>query len=224
VLALVLLIAFGRVPHVQAADDTVTLNFVNADIDAVIRAVAEITGRNFVVDPRVKGTDQHRFGAAGAAKSVVYPTLLSALRLQGFTAIEGDGIVKVVPETDAKQQGGRSSRRARHRGGDRLVTQVITLAVRIGGAAGQRAAPADHAEQHDLGVPRDQRADHHRLRRQPAAASSGSSPRSTSRLPASRYSCRALRVGARHRGNPQPDLGRPPSRPRRAARPTLNNG
>src|SRR5437762_10917317 len=40
---------------VQAADDAVTLNFVNADIDAVVKAVAEMTGRNFVVDPRVKG-------------------------------------------------------------------------------------------------------------------------------------------------------------------------
>jgi len=39
----------------RAADDAVTLNFVNADIDAVIRAVGEMTGRNFVLDPRVKG-------------------------------------------------------------------------------------------------------------------------------------------------------------------------
>ena len=40
----------------RAADEPVTLNFVNADIEAVVKAVAEITGRNFVVDPRVKGT------------------------------------------------------------------------------------------------------------------------------------------------------------------------
>jgi hypothetical protein len=43
-------------PLARAAEDTVTLNFVNADIDAVVKAVAEITGRNFVIDPRVKGT------------------------------------------------------------------------------------------------------------------------------------------------------------------------
>ena len=40
-------------PQALAADEPVTLNFVNADIDAVIKAVAEITGRNFVVDPKV---------------------------------------------------------------------------------------------------------------------------------------------------------------------------
>ncbi|HEX6945673.1 MAG TPA: hypothetical protein VF196_05725, partial [Casimicrobiaceae bacterium] len=36
--------------------DAVTLNFVNAEIDAVVKAVSEITGRNFVLDPKIKGT------------------------------------------------------------------------------------------------------------------------------------------------------------------------
>jgi len=111
---------------VRAADDTVTLNFVNADIDAVVKAVAEITGRNFVIDPRVKGTI-NIISARPVSKSLVYPTLLSALRLQGFTAIEGDGVVKIVPEADAKQQGGGVSVGSVGAGGDRLVTQVITL-------------------------------------------------------------------------------------------------
>src|SRR4029079_10565875 len=39
-----------------ADPDLVTLNFVNADIDGVVKAVSEITGKNFVLDPRVKGT------------------------------------------------------------------------------------------------------------------------------------------------------------------------
>ncbi|HEV2039833.1 MAG TPA: hypothetical protein VGT81_07280, partial [Casimicrobiaceae bacterium] len=42
-------------PVGQAAEDMVTLNFVNADIDAVVKAVAEMTGRNFILDPKVKG-------------------------------------------------------------------------------------------------------------------------------------------------------------------------
>src|SRR5262245_64151338 len=47
----------AEVPVQQGApDDTVTLNFVNADIHAVVKAVAEMTGRNFVIDPRVQGT------------------------------------------------------------------------------------------------------------------------------------------------------------------------
>ena len=43
-------------PQPPAAEDTVTLNFVNADIHAVVKAVSEMTGRNFLIDPRVQGT------------------------------------------------------------------------------------------------------------------------------------------------------------------------
>ncbi|MBK6603163.1 MAG: type II secretion system secretin GspD [Betaproteobacteria bacterium] len=120
-----LLFAFAALP-VRAADEPVTLNFVNADVDAVIRAVAEITGKSFVVDPRVKGTI-NIISTRPVPRSLVYPTLLSALRLQGLTAIEGEGIVKIVPEADAKLQGGAVTRGAVGAGGDRLVTQVLTL-------------------------------------------------------------------------------------------------
>jgi general secretion pathway protein D len=118
--------AAGFAPVAGAAEDTVTLNFLNADIEAVVRAVAEITGRNFVIDPRVKGT-VNIISARPVPKSLVYPTLLSALRLQGFTAVEADGVVKIVPEADAKQQGGGVSVGPVGAGGDRLVTQVVTL-------------------------------------------------------------------------------------------------
>ncbi len=110
----------------RAADEPVTLNFVNADIEAVVKAIAEITGRNFIVDPRVKGTI-NIISARPVPRSLVYPTLLSALRLQGFAAVEGDGVVKIVPEADAKQQGGAVMTGRVTEGGDRLVTQVVTL-------------------------------------------------------------------------------------------------
>ncbi len=107
-------------------DETVTLNFVNADIDAVVKAVAEITGRNFIVDPKVKGT-VNIVSSRPVPRSLVYPTLLSALRLQGFAAVESEGVVKIVPEADAKQQGGAVVSGRVTAGGDQLVTQVVTL-------------------------------------------------------------------------------------------------
>jgi len=110
----------------HAADDAVTLNFVNADIDAVVKAVAEMTGRNFVVDPRVKGV-VNIVSARPVPRSLVYPTLLSALRLQGFTAVETDGLTKIVPEADAKLQGAPVVARGGAGGGDRLVTSVYAL-------------------------------------------------------------------------------------------------
>jgi general secretion pathway protein D len=109
-----------------AVDDTVTLNFVNADIDAVVRAVSEITGRNFVLDPKIKGTI-NIVSARPVPRELVYPTLLSALRLQGIVAVEGNGMTKLVPEVDAKQHGSDVVRGPIGPGGDRLVTQVVSL-------------------------------------------------------------------------------------------------
>jgi len=109
-----------------AANDAVTLNFVNADIDAVIKAVGEMTGRNFVLDPRVKGV-VNIVSATPVPRALIYPTLLSALRLQGLAAIEGAGVTKIVPEAEAKQQGMPVVTGPVGIGGDRLVTAVYIL-------------------------------------------------------------------------------------------------
>ena len=107
--------------------DTVTLNFVNADIDAVVKAVGEITGRNFLVDPRVKGT-VNIVSARPVPKALVYPTLLSALRMQGFAAVEGDGVVEDRPRSRSEDAGrARCSAAPSRASGDRIVTQVIPL-------------------------------------------------------------------------------------------------
>jgi general secretion pathway protein D len=123
--ALLALAVLTAVPA-RAADDPVTLNFVNADIEAVVRAVAEITGKSFIIDPKIKGTI-NIISTRPVARSLVYPTLLSALRLQGVAVIESNGVVKIVPEADAKLQGGTVSGGQVQASGDRLVTQVIAL-------------------------------------------------------------------------------------------------
>ena len=63
--------------------EKVSLNFVNADIQEVVKAVSHITGRNFLVDPRVKGTI-NIVSSTPVQASLAYDILLSALRLQGF--------------------------------------------------------------------------------------------------------------------------------------------
>ena len=109
-----------------SAAETVTLNFVNADIEAVVKAVSEMTGRNFIIDPKIKGT-VNIISARPVPKSLVYPTLLSALRMQGVAAVEGNGITKLVLEADAKTHGSDVGSGKVGAGGDRLVTQVIAL-------------------------------------------------------------------------------------------------
>lgn len=109
----------------SAATSTVTLNFVNADIEGVVKAMAEITGKNFVIDPRVKGT-VNIISAQPVARTAVYEVFLSALRLQGFTAVEDHGLVKILPEADAKLH--RNVGAGRAAGADGIQTRVFTLA------------------------------------------------------------------------------------------------
>lgn len=80
----------------------VTLNFNATDINAVISAVSEMTGRNFIVDPRVKGkvtVISHR----ALKSSEIYQVFLSVLKVHGFAAIPGKNVTKIVPEVNAKQ-------------------------------------------------------------------------------------------------------------------------
>lgn len=111
-----------------ANPDAVTLNLVNADIEGVVKVVSEITGKNFVLDPRVKGSISI-VSAKPMRRSAVYDVFLSALRLQGFAAIEEHGIVKILPESDAKLNPTPTfgpSEQARG-AGDRIQTRIFTL-------------------------------------------------------------------------------------------------
>jgi general secretion pathway protein D len=104
----------------MAAEEQVSLNFVNADIEEVIKAVSQITRRNFLVDPRVKGTI-NIVSATPVPAPLAYDTLLSALRLQ----VESNGVTKVMPEADAKLY--ISSAGSKNSSGEKLVTRVFML-------------------------------------------------------------------------------------------------
>ncbi len=104
--------------------EKISLNFVNANIDEVVKAVAHITKRNFVVDPRVKGTI-NIISTDPVDASLAYDILLSALRLQGFASVESKGVTKVMPEADAKLH--LDTAKAGRLDGDKLVTRVYKL-------------------------------------------------------------------------------------------------
>ncbi len=106
--------------------ENITLNFVNADIQSVIKTVGMITGKNFIIDNRVTGT-VNIISNGPISKDLVYPTLLSALRLQGFAAVEEQGFVKIVPEAEAKLNYTITSDKPIRGGGDRIVTQIYQL-------------------------------------------------------------------------------------------------
>ncbi|MCJ0764934.1 type II secretion system secretin GspD [Variovorax terrae] len=122
----VLLTGTPAVLHAQKAGEPITLNFVNAEIEAVARTMAAITGRNLVVDPRVKGTI-NLSTERPVAPSVAFDQFLATLRLSGYTVVEAAGLYKVVPEADAKLQGGPVNAGPVTQGGSLIVTQIFKL-------------------------------------------------------------------------------------------------
>jgi general secretion pathway protein D len=124
-LACMLAASAAGTAEAQRSREPITLNFVNADIEAVARTMAAITGRSIVVDPRVKGTINLSTDKP-VAPSVAYNQFLATLRLSGFTVVDSGGLLKVVPEADAKLQGGPVSV-SRPSGGSEIVTQIFRL-------------------------------------------------------------------------------------------------
>ncbi|WP_426340888.1 type II secretion system secretin GspD [Pseudoduganella sp. S-14] len=119
--------AAAPVPAWAQPNDEAALNFVGADIESVIKAVGHYTNITFLIDPRVKGT-LTLVSEKSITKSQAFQLLASALRLQGYAIVSGDGYAKVVPEAEAKLQasptviGGQKSPQ-----GDQIVTQVFHL-------------------------------------------------------------------------------------------------
>lgn len=109
----------------SSSDSKVTLNFSATDINAVISAVSEMTGRNFIVDPRVKGkvtVISHR----ALKSSEIYQVFLSVLKVHGFAAIPGNNVTKIVPEVNAKQDAISTGNRFIPNS-DEFITQVLEI-------------------------------------------------------------------------------------------------
>ncbi len=110
----------------KGAATPVTLNFVNADIEGVTRAMAAILRQQFIVDPRVKGNIT-LYSEEPLSPRDAYLNFLAALRGLGFTVVEAGGLYKVVPEADAKLQSGTVAIGNTSRRGDQILTQIFRL-------------------------------------------------------------------------------------------------
>ena len=102
-----------------SAGEVVRINFRDADIRSVIESVAEITGKSFVLDPRVKG--KVTIIAPEAIDSdLLYEAVLSAIQVQGFQAIEDGAVTRIVPFNQAFNFAGGA-------GDNRLITKVMQI-------------------------------------------------------------------------------------------------
>jgi general secretion pathway protein D len=118
--------AFAQSGAARFRGEPVTLNFVNADIEGVARAMSAILRQQFIVDPRVRGTIT-LYSEQPLTPREAYFNFLAALRGLGFTVVEVNGIFKVVPEADAKLQTGTVAVGEPGRRGDQVMTQIFRL-------------------------------------------------------------------------------------------------
>ena len=106
--------------------EPITLNFVNAEIDAVARTLASLSGHNVVVDPRVKGTMSLSSQVAVPPAQALH-LFASQLRMQGFALVESDGLYTVLPEAEAKLQSGHVAVGGLPASSGQIVTQIFRL-------------------------------------------------------------------------------------------------
>ncbi|MCK5092705.1 MAG: hypothetical protein KAR30_09285, partial [Gammaproteobacteria bacterium] len=123
-IALLLLILFS--PIHAYSEDSVTLNLKDADINTLITTISEFTGKNFVIDPRVKGKvtviSKHPM-----EKKEIYEVFLSILEVHGFTAVPAGEVIKIVPAVKAKQGSIPTLTDNQHMLSDQMVTQVVQV-------------------------------------------------------------------------------------------------
>jgi len=101
---------------------SITLNMKGADINAVIKTVAEATGKNFIIDPRVKGKVTI-ISTKPLNSSQLYQVFLAILDVHGFTAVpSGNNVIKILPDSDAKHSGTPSKG-----DGEEMVTRVVEI-------------------------------------------------------------------------------------------------
>jgi general secretion pathway protein D len=106
--------------------ESVTLNLKDADISALISTVAEVTDRNFIIDPRVKGKVTV-ISSRPMDSDEVYQVFLSILKVHGFAAVPSGEVIKIVPDVNAKQDGIPTANEGSPGRGDEMVTRVVQV-------------------------------------------------------------------------------------------------
>ncbi len=120
--ALMLMLA---APALCAQAPTITPNYKDADLRQIIEAVSEITGKNFIVDPRVKA-QVTMLSAEPMSPDAFYEAFLSILEVHGYVAVPAGDLIKIVPDANARQVPGADLPAGRL-GTDEIVTQVVTV-------------------------------------------------------------------------------------------------
>ena len=110
----------------DADNQQIALNLQDTDIRALINVVAETSGKNFIVDPRVKGKVSVISGAP-LDPNELYNLFLSILEVHNFAAVETGNVIKVLPSNVIKQRPTPTLFSPRDNSNDEQITQIIQL-------------------------------------------------------------------------------------------------
>jgi general secretion pathway protein D len=130
VLAIAALLASLTLPaaaQVKSQDGpTITPNYKDADLSQIIQAVSEVTGKNFIIDPRVNAKVT-MLSATPMSPAAFYEAFLSVLQVYGYVAVPAGKVIKIVPNTDARQLPANDLPNDVSRTSDEIVTQIISM-------------------------------------------------------------------------------------------------
>ena len=102
-----------------------TLNLKNADIREVVTQISAITGKSFIIDPRVKG-NVTVVSNTKMDRDTTYELFLSVLRVHGYAAVPSGNVIRIVQQVLAKQSGNPGDF-SDNTSSEELVTQVISV-------------------------------------------------------------------------------------------------
>jgi general secretion pathway protein D len=105
---------------------TITPNYKDADLSQIIAAVSEVTGKNFIIDPRVNAKVT-MLSATPMSPAAFYEAFLAVLQVYGYVAVPAGKVIKIVPNTDMRQFPSSDLPNNVSSSSDELVTQIITL-------------------------------------------------------------------------------------------------
>ena len=120
----VLLLAFT--PLRVSGQATITPNYKDADIQQIIEAVGAVTGKNFIIDPRVKA-QVTMVSSTPMSADAFYEAFLSILQVYGYVAVPSGSVIKILPDANARQLPGWEGAAENNRRADDIVTQVVLV-------------------------------------------------------------------------------------------------
>ncbi len=113
----------GQAPQEGA---TITPNYKDADLSQIIQAVSEVTGKNFIIDPRVNAKVT-MLSATPMSPAAFYEAFLSVLQVYGYVAVPSGKVIKIIPNTDVRQSPSIDLPNSVSSTSDEIVTQIITM-------------------------------------------------------------------------------------------------